>query len=109
MMLSQAVRRLGRPSVPVPAFALGSLGSFIPRARQADLSTEQASFLTHGRCVDTTLMREVLGFEPSATTASAFEDFARRLRPGALDPPRLAGVERHVSSLIRKVLPDGGR
>lgn len=109
VMLSQAVRRLGRLSVPVPAFALGNLGSFIPQARHADLTAEQASFLTHGRCVDTTLMREVLGFEPSATTASAFEDFVRRLRPGALDPQRLAGLERQVSSLIQKVVPRGGR
>jgi UDP-glucose 4-epimerase len=95
--------------VPVPAFTLGTLGSFLPQARQADLSTEQASFLTYGRCVDTRAMREVLGFEPSATTASAFEDFARRLRTGALDRQRLADLERHVSSLIRKVLPHGGR
>lgn len=109
VMLSQAVRRLGRLSVPVPALALGHVGSVIPQARPADLTTEQVSFLTHGRCVDTTLMREVLGFEPRATTGSAFEDFARTLRPGALDPQRLAGLERHVSSLAQKVMSHGGR
>ncbi len=109
LMLSQAVRRLGRPSVAVPAAALGLLGSLVPQARRADLTTEHAAFLTHGRGVDTTRMRQLLGFEPSATTASAFDDFARRLGAGVLDPARLEELEQQLSSFLAKAVPDGRR
>ena len=50
-------------------------------ARLADFSPEQLSFLTYGRGVDTTRMREELGFEPAFTTAEAFADFAAGLMP----------------------------
>ena len=58
LMLSQALRRLQRPTVPMPGFAVGGVGSLLRRARLADFSPEQLSFLTYGRGVDTTRMRE---------------------------------------------------
>ena len=76
LMLSQALRRLGKPVVPLPSFAVGRLGSVLRQARVADFSPEQLDFLTYGRGVDTTRMRTVLGFEPRFTTASGL----RRLR-----------------------------
>jgi UDP-glucose 4-epimerase len=79
LMLSQAVRRLGRPSVALPSFAVGNVGSVLRSARVADFSPEQTAFLTYGRGVDTTRMRSQLGFEPRYTTASAFADFAAPL------------------------------
>jgi UDP-glucose 4-epimerase len=75
LMLSQAVRRLNKPSISMPGFAVGRLGSVLRQARVADFSPEQLGFLTFGRGVDTARMREVLGFEPRFTTASAFADF----------------------------------
>ena len=75
LMLSQAIRRLRKPSVPMPGLAVGRLGSVLRQARVADFSPEQLGFLTFGRGVDTTRMRDVLGFEPRFTTASAFADF----------------------------------
>lgn len=81
LMLSQAIRRLQRPSVRLPGFAVGNLGSVLRQARVADFSPEQLGLLTYGRGIDTTLMRDVLGFEPRYTTAEAFEDFARSLTP----------------------------
>ncbi len=81
LMLSQAIRRLQRPSVTLPAFAVGGLGSVLRRARLADFSPEQLSFLTYGRGIDTTRMRADLGFEPRWTTAEAFEDFSGSLTP----------------------------
>jgi UDP-glucose 4-epimerase len=74
--LSQAIRMMGRPSVPMPAFAVGGLGSVLRSARMADFSPEQLGVLTYGRGVDTTRMREVLGFEPAYTTREAFAEFA---------------------------------
>jgi UDP-glucose 4-epimerase len=81
LMLSQAVRRLQRPSVPLPGFAVGNLGSVLRRARVAEFSPEQLGLLTYGRGVDTTRMRQELGFEPRYTTAEAFADFASTLPP----------------------------
>jgi UDP-glucose 4-epimerase len=81
LMLSQAIRRLQRPSVPMPAFAVGGLGSVLRSAHLADFSPEQLRFLTFGRGVDTTRMRKVLGFTPSYRTDEAFADFAASLTP----------------------------
>lgn len=79
LTLSQAVRRLRRPSVPLPPFAVGGVGSALRSARLADFSPEQIALLTYGRGVDTTRMRAELGFEPAYTTAEAFADFAAPL------------------------------
>ncbi len=91
LMLSQALRRMQRPAVPLPGFAVGSLGSALRSARMADFSPEQLSFLTYGRGIDTTQMREVLGFEPRYTTAAAFADFADGLEPTGGHVERLVG------------------
>ncbi|WP_148613623.1 NAD-dependent epimerase/dehydratase family protein [Nocardioides rubriscoriae] len=99
LMLSQAVRRLQRPAVRLPGFAVGSLGSALRSARVADFSPEQKSFLTYGRGVDTTQMRQVLGFEPRFTTAEAFADFASGLPPtGGRTDRVLAGVADRLPS-----------
>ena len=109
IMLSQAVRRLGRPSIAVPPVAMGPLATLFPRIRYAELSAEQRAFLAYGRGIDTTRMRELLGFEPRYTTAEAFEEFAARLRPGALDPRRLEQLEHRIETFVEKAVPHGGR
>jgi UDP-glucose 4-epimerase len=97
VLLSQALRRLQRPSVPMPGFAVGSLGNVLRSARLADISAEQLSFLTYGRGVDTTRMRERLGFEPRWTTAQAWEDFAAGLTPTG------GRLERAVGALAERL------
>ena len=92
LMLSQALRRLARPTVPVPTFALSSLGSVSRQAGINGLQAELADYLTFGRGVDTSRMRAVLGFHPSYTTAEAFADFGRSVAPGLL--PRPSGTLR---------------
>jgi UDP-glucose 4-epimerase len=91
LMLSQAVRRLRRATVPLPGFAVGQLGSLLRQARLADFSPEQLSFLTFGRGIDTTRMRTELGFEPSFTTAEAFADFASSMPAGSGVSPGVVG------------------
>jgi UDP-glucose 4-epimerase len=100
LMLSQAVRRLGRPSVPVPGFALTQFGSAIRPTRLADFSPERVGFLTYGRGVDTTRMRKVLGFTPSRTTAQAFAEFAAARGPGPLSAERIQGAELALASAL---------
>jgi UDP-glucose 4-epimerase len=93
MLLSQAVRRLGRPTAPLPPFALGALGSAFQQARFAGLSVEQVPFLTFGRGVDTTRLRTMFGYEPVFSTEAAFADFVAGQRPGVLRPERVRNVE----------------
>jgi UDP-glucose 4-epimerase len=106
MMLSQAARRLGRPTAPVPPVMLGVLGSVLGPVRQAHFSAEQVAFLTYGRGVETSRMRRVLGFEPVFSTAGAFADFAAAVRPGMLSPVRVRAAEQLVGSALG--LPRGG-
>jgi len=99
LMLSQAIRRLQRPAVSLPAFAVGKVGSILRSARVAEFSPEQLGFLTYGRGVDTTRMRAILGFEPKFTTAEAFADF------GSLLPPTGGRSERLLAGLARALPP----
>ena len=99
-MLSQAVRRLQRATLPLPGFAVGQLGSVLRQARLADFSPEQLTFLTFGRGIDTTRMRTELGFEPDYTTAEAFADFASSM------PATSRVSERAVAGLADLLPPD---
>ncbi|TDC14715.1 NAD-dependent epimerase/dehydratase family protein [Kribbella albertanoniae] len=83
LALSQAIRRLGRPTLRLPPFTAASSAAAVRRARLADFSPDQITFLTYGRVVDTTRMRSTFGFEPQYTTAEAFAEFRRALGPGA--------------------------
>jgi len=107
IMLGQALRRLGRTRAPMPAVALGGLGSALKRTSLTDFSQEQVAFLTYGRGVDTTRMREQLGFHPAHTTAEAFEDFGRSLPPGPHSPGRLASPDTALSGLQRALTTTG--
>ena len=80
--LSQAVRRLGRQALPLPSFAAGQAGRWARQLKLADFSSEQLALLTYGRGIDTTRMRELLGFRPAYTTAAAFADFAASVPNG---------------------------
>jgi UDP-glucose 4-epimerase len=86
MVLSQALRRLGRPTLAVPGFALNAVGAVSRQAGIKRLQTELTGFLTFGRGLDTSRMHRVLGFTPAYTTAAAFADFGRTLNPGLLAP-----------------------
>ncbi|MEO7350734.1 MAG: NAD-dependent epimerase/dehydratase family protein [Marmoricola sp.] len=105
LTLAQAVRRIGRPSFPLPGFAVPAFGSAIRQTRVADFSPEQVAFLTFGRGLDTTRMRRILGFEPSFTTAQAFADFAGSLTPGVLGASRVRATE---SALMGALTPRRG-
>ncbi|MGH3369987.1 MAG: NAD-dependent epimerase/dehydratase family protein, partial [Nocardioidaceae bacterium] len=100
LMLSQAVRRLGKPSVPVPGFAVSQLGTFVRQSRVADFSPEQVAYLTYGRGVDTTRMREVFGFSPAHSTESAFAEFRATLGPGLVSPARVEQAEELVGRAL---------
>jgi len=80
LLLSQALLRAGRPILPVFAPLLPSVGRALAPRSLVDFSTEGMRYLQYGRALDTTAMRESLGFVPSYTTAEAFNDFLQRGR-----------------------------
>ena len=75
LMLSQAIRRLGRPALPVTPLVAPLVRPVVRRAGQVDFSAEQMRYLAHGRVMETTRMREQLGYTPAYTTSGAFQAF----------------------------------
>jgi UDP-glucose 4-epimerase len=100
LLLSQTARRLGRPTVPVLLPLVRWLGQMMRTTGLTDFSPEQIRLLTHGRVVDTTQMRETLGFAPKYTTAEALSDFARTHGPGLLPPEQLARAADRIASML---------
>jgi UDP-glucose 4-epimerase len=97
LLLSQAIRRAGRTSVPIPSPAVSIAGSLFRRTGLVDFSPEQLRFLQFGRGVDTTRLREDFGFTPRYTTLEAFDDFVAGAGVGRpLAPERVSTVERAV-------------
>lgn len=100
LLLSQAIRRLGKPALPLPSMALTRVGGVFRQARVANFSAEQVQWLTFGRGVDTTRLRTELGFTLSRTTAQAFEEFAGSIRPGPLAADRVRAAELALTGML---------
>lgn len=76
LLLSQALRRAGRPSVPVPATAMGMLGDLGKRfGGMSGFSAELQRWLTYGRVIDTSRLAEALSWGPKYSSETAFADF----------------------------------
>jgi UDP-glucose 4-epimerase len=91
LLLSQAIRRLGRVEVPLPTPTLGSVGRLSRRFGFVDYSPEQMRFLNFGRVVDTTVLRTEFGYTPRYTTETALNDYARTV-PAVLSPAAVQSV-----------------
>ncbi|GAA1954547.1 NAD-dependent epimerase/dehydratase family protein [Nocardioides panacihumi] len=110
LTLSQLVRRLQRPTLPLPGFALSGLGGVLRSMHVSEFSPELRALLTFGRGVDTTRMRRDLGFEPRYSTASTVDDFASNLIPtGGRAERLLADIERHLPSQRESLEQVAGR
>jgi UDP-glucose 4-epimerase len=96
LMLSQAMRRLGRPTVSVPGFALSAAGTLSRQAGVKRLRPELTTYLRYGRGLDTRRLRTVLGFSAAYTTPSAFADFTASVRAPSVRQPSTAGAARVV-------------
>lgn len=101
LLLSQAIRRVGRIPVPVPESAVGAVGRLLRSVALVDYSPEQTRFLNFGRVLDTTRLRNQFGFVPRWTTAQAFDDYVhgRALRP-TIDPEWVATAQRCLLRLV---------
>jgi UDP-glucose 4-epimerase len=103
LLLSQAIRRAGRPALQVPSPAVSAVGSLFRRAGLVDFSPEQMEFLQFGRGVDVTRLREDFGYEPAYTTTQSFDDFvAGRGLTRYIDPERVADIEQRVLGQVER-------
>lgn len=101
ILLSQAARRAGRPTVPIAAPFVGMVGAAVRRAGLADFSPEQVRFLTYGRGVDASRMRREFGFFPEYTTVQTFDQFVAARNPDrAFNPDRLGAVESQLTGFL---------
>ncbi|MFC5819935.1 NAD-dependent epimerase/dehydratase family protein [Nonomuraea harbinensis] len=75
LLLSQCVRRAGRPALAMPSPAFQLLGNVARGAGLVEYSPEQLRLMRHGRAVDTGALESELGWRPKFTTAAAFHDF----------------------------------
>jgi UDP-glucose 4-epimerase len=103
LLLSQAIRRVGRIPVPVPEPAVGIVGRLLRGVQLVDYPPEQTRFLNFGRVLDTTRLRTEFGFVPRWTTAQAFDDYVRgrALRP-TIDPKWVTTTQRCLLNLVAR-------
>ncbi len=103
LLLSQAIRRAGRLSVPVPSPTVQVVAQAFRRAGLVDFSPEQMRYLEHGRVVDTGRLRERFGYTPRYSTAEAFDEFVRARAPRpAVGPHLVTAVEQTVDELLTR-------
>jgi UDP-glucose 4-epimerase len=106
LTLSQIARRLGRPTIPIPAFATTGLGQLLRRGGVADFTPDQLSLLTYGRVLDTERLGSRLGVKPEYSTAEALAAHAEAagLRPMVSRASVLAAESRLAGLLARRAV-----
>jgi UDP-glucose 4-epimerase len=103
IMMSQAIRRSGRLPLPVPRSALWAVDSLRRATRYTELDREQLDYLSYGRVMDTTRMRNDLGYSPKWTTAEAFDDYVRgRGLTPIVDPQWVRSMESRAVSAAQR-------
>ena len=101
LYLSQAVRRAGKPSVPVATPLANGLADLVRRTGRLDFPPEQLPFLLYGRVGDIGRLRERFGYEPKFSSRAAFDDFvASRQVTGPIDAQTVARWERRIYDLL---------
>lgn len=79
LLLSQALRRAGRPSLPMPTQAVLTLGDVGRRfGGLKGFSPELLRWLTYGRVMDTDRLADELGWRPKYSSEGAFADFVEK-------------------------------
>ncbi len=94
IMLSQAIRRAGRITLPLPRSGVVVLDSLLRATRTSEVSRDQMDYFSFGRVMDTARMRTELGFSPKWTTQEAFDDYVRgRSLTPIIDPQWVRSLE----------------
>ncbi len=99
LLLSQALRRLRRPSLPLPTPLLAAAATGLRGAGGVlEPTREQLHFLEHGRVVDVARLTELLGWQPRST-AETFASFADAGGRASMLPAVAAGAARFGGAL----------
>jgi len=106
--LSQALRKMGRPSLLVPQTAAPLVATLIRQARLVDFSTDQIDALTYGRAMDASRFTAETGFVPQLSSRAALTEFVGAAKPGLLSPERVDGALAAVSQLLRSATVRSG-
>jgi UDP-glucose 4-epimerase len=106
--LSQALRKMGRPSVGVPHSAAPLVATLVRQARLVDFTADQIDALTYGRVMDTSRFAAETGFVPQFSSLAALEEFVNAARPGLLSPERVDSALAAVSRVLGATAVRGG-
>jgi UDP-glucose 4-epimerase len=98
--LSQALRKMGRPTVSVPRAAAPLVATLLRQARLVDFSADQIDALTYGRGIDTSQFTSRTGFVPKFTSLAALQEFVGVSEPGLLSPERVDSALEVVSRTL---------
>jgi UDP-glucose 4-epimerase len=103
VLLSQALRLVGKPSIPVILPLVAPIANAVRRLRVVDFATDQLRYLLFGRVADTTRLKEEFGYTPVFSTRDALLDFAaqRRIRQ-LVTPEQLSDWERELYAFLRR-------
>jgi UDP-glucose 4-epimerase len=101
--LSQALRKMGRPTVGVPQLAAPLVASLVRQARLVDFSADQIDALTYGRAMDTSRFTAETGFVPKFSSLAALEEFVNAAPPGLVSEERIEGALGAMSRVLGTV------
>jgi UDP-glucose 4-epimerase len=103
VLLSQALRLMGKPAVPVVLPLVAPLAGLVRRFGLVDFATDQLQFLLFGRVADITRLKTEFGYRPRYSTRDALLDFARGRRVRRLvSADQLSDWEREVYAFLRR-------
>ena len=100
LLLSQAIRRVGRLAFSVPSPFVSLVGQAFRRAGLVDFSPEQMRYLEHGRVADVTRLRGELDWAPRSTV-EAMQSFVER-SPRLLNPETVAATEKRLLAVLTR-------
>lgn len=100
LLLSQAIRRVGRPAFSVPSPLVTVVGQAFRRAGLVDFSPEQMRYLEHGRVADVSRLEAEFGWAPRSTV-EAMQTFVDRA-PRILNPETVAAAEERLLRVLTR-------
>ena len=107
LMLSQAISMAGRVNVPLPRPFASLARDLVRRMGYIDFTSEQIDHLKYGRGIDTSRIRQRLGFTPRFSTVETFESFLRAHPMGRVLP--WEAPEREQTSSVSPLRSPSGR
>jgi UDP-glucose 4-epimerase len=103
VLLSQGLRLMGRPRVPLVLPLMAPVAGLVRRFGLVDFATDQLQFLLYGRVADNARLKREFGFQPEYTSKEALLDYAAgRKLSRVVGPGRVGDLERDVYSFLRR-------